>query len=382
MNRVIHAITPGDHYSPRTGSAIPTVVHGLAGAARNDQREQRFPQEVLVASGTYTPRYSSAVPIEFESVPAPTRNERIADAALARLGRPRRAAARYFQPLVDALDRAEPAIVLAHNAPVLPWLLRNSQHRAVLYAHNNILQTMSKAEAGRTLDTVAGIVCVSESLAEQTRAHLPRSLADRVHIVGNGVDCTQFVPATRSATTPVRVLFVGRMIRDKGADVLLRAAALLDRDDIEILIVGSSGFDAHAALTPYERELRDVAARSRATVRFQPFEARENLPALFQSADVMVVPSRWPDPCPLAVGEGLAAGLPVVASRVGGIPEILGEAGVLVPKDDPRALALAIDRLVGDSSLRARMSAEARARAKAHDWAWAWGNLRGVLERL
>jgi glycosyltransferase involved in cell wall biosynthesis len=221
MTRVIHAITPGDHYSPRTGSAIPTVVHGLAGAANEDHRQPSYPQYVVLGAETYRPRYDSASAIEFLDVPGPSRNERLIDAALAPFGRPRRSAARYFQPLADALLDLEPAIVLAHNAPILPWLLRKSSHSVILYAHNDILRTLTRREAARTLGSVASIVCVSESLRAQTRIRLPRELRDRVVVVGNGVDCAQFAPSAPSASTglrgsKLRVIFVGRMIAEKG----------------------------------------------------------------------------------------------------------------------------------------------------------------------
>jgi glycosyltransferase involved in cell wall biosynthesis len=382
MTRVIHAITPGDHYSPRTGSAIPTVVHGLAGAARADSRVPEYAQFVVLGANTYQPRYDSATPIEFADVPGPTRNERVADAALARVGIPRRAALRYFQPQADVLATEDPAIVLAHNAPVLPWLLRRSPHRVVLYAHNDILRSMSKGEAARTLDTVAGIVCVSESLADQTKKHLPKALADRVHVVRNGVDCSQFTPSAERDGDRLRLIFVGRAIPEKGPDILLKAAALLHRDDLEIVLVGSRGFDPSAELSAYERSLRELAAKCRVPVEFRPFEPRSALPALLRNADIMVVPSRWQEPCPLTIGEGQASGLPVIAHRVGGIPEIIGSAGMLVANEDPHGLARAISELADDPALRRRMAREARSHAEEHDWSWAWSNLRDVLDGL
>jgi glycosyltransferase involved in cell wall biosynthesis len=379
MTQVIHAITPGDHYSPRTGSAIPTVVHGLAGAARVDSGEPTYPQFVAVETGTYQPRYDSAAPIEFTGTAAPTRNQRVVDLALGTAGRPRRSAARYFGPMADVLAQRAPSIVLAHNAPVLPWLLRNSPHRVVLYAHNDILRSMTKYESSRALDTVSAIVCVSESLAGQLRKNLSRSLQQRIRVVVNGVDTEQFSPGSRAQSPRLRIMFVGRMIAEKGPDVLLSAVALLRRDDLEIEFVGSTGFDPNATLSPYEQRLRDLAAQCSIPVTFRPFVPRQELPHLLQTADVLVVPSRWQDPCPLTVGEALASGVPLIASRVGGIPEIVGAAGILVDKEAPAALASAIEQLADDSGLRSRLAIEARGHAVAHDWAWAWTNLKTVL---
>jgi len=385
---LIHAITPGDHFSPRTGSAIPTVVHTLASAAlaAGDPRHA-----VLLDRSTYRPRYGSAEVIEYDGAPQPDALARRLDVIRGGLGVSRPGIAAHYRPLADALRDRPPSIVLAHNAPVLVRLLRDGEHLPVLYAHNNLLRTYSRREAGRMLDGTAGIVCVSESLAQATRAQLPRRLADLVRVVHNGADVDRFHPADPSGVDrggddhdarAVRVLFIGRMIPDKGADVLVRAAAMLHDPRLEVVIVGSAGFARDAPLTPFEQSLRALAASSATRIRFEPFTARDALPGLMAGADVFVIPSRWPDPCPLTVGEGLAAGLPLIASRVGGIPEIAGPSSLLVAPDDPAALARAIDSLVHDPALRRRLGAASRAHAEAHDGAWAWRTLRGALADL
>jgi glycosyltransferase involved in cell wall biosynthesis len=379
--RVIHAITPGDHFSPLTGSAIPTVVDGLARAAmiNGDPRHS-----VVVETGTYRPRYDSADVIECASAVAPSKGLRYVDAISGRLGLGRRGVGSYFSPTAAALQGQPPSIVLAHNAPILPWLLRKAHHRVVLYAHNDLLRTYSRFEAGHVLRYADAIVCVSEYLADRTRERLPAEFASRVYAVRNGVDTERFSPRTASESAlhgvPVRVVFLGRMIPDKGADVLLRAATGFASDEIEIEIVGSAGFDSESSPSSYERELRVLADGLDASVQFVPFVDRSALPALLHSADVLVVPSRWPDPCPLTLGEGMATGLPVIASRAGGIPEVLGSVGILVEPNDPAELAAAIRRLVDDPGLRARLGREARAHAEAHDWGESWRLLRKVLQ--
>lgn len=387
MIDVIHVITPGDHYSPRTGSAIPTVVHGLASASARAGDPTRH--AVVIERTTMRPRYDSATVIEYDGAPRPGRREKMLDLVRGRLGRPRAAVGRYYEPIAGAVRGQPPGIVIAHNAPVLPWLLRDSPHRVVLYAHNDLLRTYSRGEAGRMLDGVAAIVCVSDSLAEQTLAALPRRFADRVRVVANGVDCTRFAPAGRpdapgalERDRRLRVMFVGRMIAEKGPDVLVRAAGRIGRPDLEFVLVGSHGFARDAPLSPYEQELRRLADGSDADVRFEPFVDRMALPELLRTADILVVPSRWAEPSGLTASEGLATGLPVIASRVGGLPGVVGDVGVLVSSDDPDALASAIQALADDPAERARRAAASREYALAHDWAWAWVQLRGVLDGL
>lgn len=381
---IIHAITPGDHYSPRTGSAIPTVVDGLASAAATDPSSP-WRHAVVVDASTYRPRYPSAEIIEYDGAAPPSLVARAADAAAGRLGLPRRGAARAWGPLAAALAGRPASVVIGHNALVLPHLLRDTPHRVVLYAHNDLLRTVTRREADRTLGDVAAIVCVSADLAAHTAEQLPPSLASRVHVVDNGVDPARFSPSPRAddePARPLRVMFAGRVFADKGPDVLVRAAALLPAERFEFTIVGSIGFDRNAPLSPYERSLRKLADESGRRIRFEPFVDRDALPDLLREADAFVVPSRWREPSGLTLGEAMATGLPVIASRVGGIPEVVGDAGILVEPDDPDALAAELRRLADDPAHRTALGRAARARAEERDWSRSWRMLRAVVDPL
>ncbi len=383
MTNVYHVITPGDHFSPLTGSAIPTVAYGLSLGAASCGDTDRYPQFVVLQSDTYRQRYDSAIALEFKGVPAPSAPVRYIDAALGVFGLPRRGNAAYYAPAAERLADEPPGIVLAHNAPALPWLLRRTHHTPILYAHNDLLRTYTRREAARVVDQCAAVVCVSQSLANQQKAHLPASLHDRIAVVHNGVDAKHFHPSTSPrAPGPLRVMFIGRVLPFKGPDVLLKAAALLDRSDIEYTIIGSAVFTRDADLSDYEVELRVLAEKVSAPVHFEPFVARAELPGVLQGADIMVLPSLWQEPGALTVGESMATGLPVVASRMGGIPELVGDAGVLFDPFQPAELAAAIDELASDEVRRASLGRAARARAVAHDWSWSWRHLMPLLDKI
>lgn len=377
MTAVYHVITPGDHFSPRTGSALPTVVDGLA---RGGSQDDRFRQFVVVQDGTWMPRYESAVAIGYRGGPPPSRRERLVDAVAGRAGLPRPFAGRAYRPVAERLGECEPGIVVAHNGTALMRMPELSPHRRVLYAHNDLFRSYSDAEAARVVAACDRVICVSEYLRGTMAARVPAALRGRLGVVVNGVDVDLFTPEPLShARGTLRVMFVGRVIPDKGVDVLVDAVARLDRDDMEVVVVGSQGFDRFAQLSDYERGLR---ARAGARVRFEPFVDRETLPQLLREQDVLVVPSRWPEPCGLTVGEGMASGLAVVASRSGGIPEVLGDVGILVPPGDVEALAAALADLADDPARRGRLGAAARARAEARDWRFAWGRAAAVLEQV
>lgn len=149
------------------------------------------------------------------------------------------------------------------------------------------------------------------------------------------------------------LLFVGDIRRDKGVDVLLDAYARMARPP-RLVLVGKVWPDTPARLPPGVTLLRDWP---NAAVR----EAMRRSLAL-------VAPSRWPEPFGIVVAEALAAGRPVVASRTGGIPEIVraDREGLLVEPADAAALAAALQAIADDRALRERLAASAAERARAY----------------
>ena len=376
VDQLVHAITPGDHYSPQTGSAIPTVVDGLARAAQSCGERRHA---VLVARDTYPDRYDSAEPIEYEQLARPSRLKHYGDLLTGPLLGMRMASRHTLAPVLGAQEGWKPSVILAHNLVELVPLI-DARHRGVLYAHNDLLRTYSAAEASRTISSAELVVCVSQHLAERTRSRLKPPTRDRVVVVPNGADCNHFRPAKlRGQWRELRVVFVGRTVAYKGPDVLLQAVRKLGRDDLAVSVIGSAGFDPAASLTKYERGLRALAEQCRSEVRFIPFTPRAELAELLREHDVLVVPSRWPEPWGLTVSEGLASGLVVVASAVGGIPEAIADPDLLVPPEDASALAEVLAYFADDRKALAAASEKSRSHALAHDWSWSWKYLQQVL---
>jgi glycosyltransferase involved in cell wall biosynthesis len=141
------------------------------------------------------------------------------------------------------------------------------------------------------------------------------------------------------------VLFVGPADRHKGLGVLLRAWARVPTGLGRLVVVGTDGPPGGVPGVEFAGRLTGA-----------PLWAR------YRAAAFVVVPPIWPDPCPTVVLEALAAGRPVVGTRVGGIPDLVvdGASGLLVPPGDPDALAAGVEALLTD---RARLSALALAAA-------------------
>lgn len=175
--------------------------------------------------------------------------------------------------------------------------------------------------------------------------------AGSVEVALTGVDLERFSPAPEDARHETRrelgldpedflVLYTGRLGREKGVHVLVAAFADLAArfPDARLVVVGAASLGSDPADSArYEEELR-VAATGH-PVTFLP--GRPDVVPLLQAADVAVVPSLWPEPLPRAVLEPLACGVPVVATAVGGNPEVLAGplADLLVAPDDPASLS-------------------------------------------
>jgi glycosyltransferase involved in cell wall biosynthesis len=201
------------------------------------------------------------------------------------------------------------------------------------------------------------VLCASADLVTRMRAR--------------GADAEQFdVPAPRrpvptaadisAARTdmgaggrPV-VLAVARLAPQKGLDVLISAAdQWRDREPQPRTVIAGAG--------PLAADLLAQAARTGVDVVL--LGPRDDVPALLAAADVVVVPSRW-EARALVIQEAMRAGRPVVATRAGGTPELTGADGaILVPPEDPAALAEAVAAVLDDASLASRLRAAARQRS-------------------
>lgn len=369
----VHLITPGDHYSPATGSAVPTVVHGLASAAAERPT-------VLLATGTYSERYASADIVEYP-MHAPRRLDRYVDVAAAQVGLRRAGARASYRAALRPQGALEPSVVLAHNAVQAVPEIDRRRHVPVLYAHNELLRSYGPREVRRILGPSAGTIAVSDHLASRLADRLPRG--SRVEVVRNGVDADEFRPPEQWARgNSLRVLFVGRTIPDKGAHVLLESLLRLGRNDIVLEVVGRHGFSTQDDFTPYEQELRNLAEDVPCRVHFRSFLGRNEVARALRACDVAVVPSTWAEPSGLTVLEGMASGAALVASDIGGIPEQTGNAAFLVPPGDAAALAQVLAHLADDEEALRTARKASREHALRRTWRHARADLDTALAHL
>ena len=213
------------------------------------------------------------------------------------------------------------------------------------------------------------VIAVSEDIAGK----LEQSGVDRakVRVVYNGLS-ERFQPRDQRQMRaqlglPLDrfiVLFVGLLVPVKGLDVLLDAMALIPEERLLCVLVGDG---------PMKPELQARAQQSGLGERllFAGQQPTRQVPVWLSAADVLVLPSRS-EGRPNVVLEAQGCGLPVVATRVGGVPELIrdGEDGLLVPGEDPQALAAALVHLLADEDRRRALGRAARTRVESSGLTW------------
>lgn len=277
--------------------------------------------------------------------------------------------------LVDAW-RSRPDVVHAHAFGYFPtWVGRliRATHRIplVITPHSNegtgtaASRLYASATAWATLRGADRVIALTRGEAQRlTRWGIEPG---RVRVLPNGIDLDEFparVPVPAATQSPI-VLYVGRLYPEqKGLDTLIPAFAELSRSrPAELRLVGEDwgGVELVRRLAKDHR----VAER----VRILGVLSRADVLKEYASATVFVLPSHF-DSSPFVLLEAMASGLPIVATRVGGVPDVVveGSTALLVPPGDPSALADALERVLSDPSLAARFGTAGRHRAEEFSW--------------
>lgn len=229
------------------------------------------------------------------------------------------------------------------------------------------LRVAYERELGRAVDRV--VVQCRDEIRELLRLGVARG---RMVLVPSGVNVERFRPdgpAVPRGTTRPRILTVARLVERKGIEDLVRA--LVSVPEAELVVVGGPPA-GELRDHPYARRLRRLAETCRVADRvlLAGGVGAHEMPAWYRSADV-VAATPWYEPFGLTALEAMACGIPVVATAAGGLADTVvdGITGDLVPPRDPRALARALRRLIGDENRRISYAAAAVDRA-VHAYAW------------
>lgn len=306
------------------------------------------------------------------------------------LGRVGRWDVRWLAPMATrALSSPKPDVLHVHFDPNL---LRLRATARILHLHS-LMEPVVTGSYIRLLNLADAVVCCSaavrESFLTATSWH-----PDRTFALPNGTDPVCFRPPNSTERAAARahfglsdescvVLFVGALVWEKGVLHLARAFRMVEsRVPQAVLLMagdgrlwGGLGSD-RSNCDEYERLVKSNVP---STVRMLGKLPHDAMPKLFHAADVMVVPSVR-EAFGMVALDASATGIPVIASKVGGLPEIIGDGctGILVPPGDEEELAQAIIRLVQDEELRLRLGTAGRQRSLR----FAWNRISAEMERV
>jgi spore coat protein SA len=305
----------------------------------------------------------------------------------------------YDRQVARIVHQVRPDLVHVHNRPLLALSLKRRlppQTPIILHMHN-LYESLGKRERpplGSPIP-VAGFVACSNFVLERERSRL--GLGARLHrVIYNGVETDAFTSLWDQAPGPLEVrcqygigdeptvLFAGKLRAAKGVHILLAAMDLVWQavPRAVLVLVGGTEYGRGRTMreTPFMSQLRRDLDRAPGRVVLTGFIPPAAMPRTYLLGDVFVGPSQIEEGLGLVFLEAAAAGLPIIATRMGGIPEVVrdGFNGLLLQQpDDPAELAAKIISLLGDSPLRQRLGRQGR------DWVLAtfsWERIAGTLE--
>jgi starch synthase len=260
-----------------------------------------------------------------------------------------------------------PHVATVHSLePLRPW---KAEQLGGGYALSSWAERVSLASA-------AAVVAVSDGMRADVLSVYPEIAPERVRVIRNGIDTAEYAPDLKTDvldrhgidTSRPYVIFVGRITRQKGVPVLLRAAASLDPAAQLVLCAGAADTaELGAEVSALVAELQ--ASRS-GVIWIPEMLPKADVIQLLTHALLFACPSVY-EPLGIVNLEAMGCATAVVASRVGGIPEVVNEGvtGLLVPPDDPASLADAMNLLLRDPGRADAMGMAGRERAVA-EFSW------------
>jgi glycosyltransferase involved in cell wall biosynthesis len=260
----------------------------------------------------------------------------------------------------------------------------NPNARLVLHMHDHSLADFDSTVVGPRLEQAALVLGCSDFVVNAIRERYP-AVAARCHTLYNGVD-QRFLDIRADPARSQKVLFVGRLCPEKGIHVLLEAMkGLSGQSSYELDLVGPLDVAPKEFVDPFCKDplfrglesfysrpatYHDLLVRQIDALSGRAFlhgrVLNRDIGAQYARAGIFVFPSLWHEPFGIPVIEAMAAGLPVVATRGGALPEIVvdGETGFLVDRGDSDGLRAAIAKLLANPLLRAEMGAAGRERVR------------------
>ncbi len=274
-------------------------------------------------------------------------------------------------------------VVHIHNRPEYLYNMRkyNPNAKIILHLHNDHLIKYSSKELYKICSSVDIIVGCSKYITANIIKAAPE-FKSKCYTVYNGVNLKTFnkIPIKEQYNFPV-ILFVGRIVKQKGLHILIQAfkEVLKVYPSAHLYIIGAAKATSRFKKHSYLKYLKSISDGIKDNVYFIGRVPNESLATYYSIADVFVCPSIWEEPFGMVITEAMACECAVVASNTGGIPEVVGDVGILVDPNNVDALKSAIIRILRNPQLKTTYGSMARKRAED---LFSWENIAKSFNKL
>lgn len=293
----------------------------------------------------------------------------------------------YLEETIKRIKKECYDLVIVENRPgFILKLKKRIEAKFVLHLHNDFLNPETR-ESFSIFAGFDGIISVSDFITKRVRQIEANS--SKCKTVYNAIDLKRFLTATAKQRSAVGlsdkdfvIVYIGRLTKEKGILQLIQAIKQInDIPNLRLMIIGASAYRKDMRPTPFIKQLELESTPIRDRVIFTGFIDYEQIPSYLKTANVSVIPSMWDEPFGLTVVEAMAAGLPLITTRSGGIPEICEGVATIVDRANViDNLAKAILDLYQHSEKREQMAAASLQRSKLFDKETYANNFFNALE--
>lgn len=281
----------------------------------------------------------------------------------------------FFEQAFNMLQKLDFDMIIVENRPGFVLKLKQrSKTPCILHLHNDFLY-IDTLKAKDIYDGYHRIICISDYIAKRVQTIKPTT-PEKCKTVYNAINLSWFKnahPLKRAqlglSKDDFVIVFSGRLKKEKGILQLIQAIKQVKESvKLKLLIIGASAYGKDKEPTKYIRQLEEESEPIKDKVIFTGFINYDQMPSYLKMADIAVVPSMWEEPFGLTVVEALAAGLPLITTRSGGIPEICEGVATIVDRENIiENLATAILGLYNHPEKREQMAAAGLERVKQFD---------------
>ena len=296
----------------------------------------------------------------------------------------------YFEKVYSDLKNNEFDYILLENSPGLAYKLSERGYKNILlHLHNDLLNSHSRCHE-EIARNIVKVITVSNYIKKSVSTVYP---CKNIYTVYNGIDTMLFSQKNKSIVhrhdfgfyeDDFIMVYSGRINKDKGISELIDAMLEIQEiPNIKLLVLGSTFFDNSKQEDEFFKNLRKKSEIIKRNIIFTGFIPYEKVPLYLQLADIAVLPSMWNEPFGLTIVEAMAAGLPLITTRSGGIPEICEGVATIVERENiVEHLTDAILDLYHHPNKRKQMADTSIERAKMFDKETYTKNFFAALEDL